>query len=471
VFIAILQLRAAIFDHGHLYLFIFYVALTWLVWLVKVGLASRYRPWTEPHQATTSVVIPVVDEPLDLFRDVLSRIVEQRPTQTLVVINGPRNPQLEAVCAEFAPDVSWTWTPIAGKRNAVRVGVEHSEGEIVLLVDSDTVWTPGTLDELLKPFADARVGGATTRQRILGAERSFLTRWADWMENTRAQYSMPAQSVLGAVGCLPGRTIAFRRSILVDVMEDFMTARFLGVFLEVSDDRTLTNLTLKKGYRTVYQSTSLCYTDAPLQLRKLLKQQLRWSRGSQYNTMRMLPWMLRHTPVLAFFFVSDIIMPILLFTILIAWVLRRQQGTDVNLYIGLLQAEGRPWMLAAIVATTVLLSALSMSVRQLRHIEERPVDLFWMPVYILFSTLFLMPIRAYGFLRLGHVGGWGTRTAAYSADQGLDAPASTLPTTSTTTSPPRTLLPLVSGDPRALVPYLLVTALVPLGVLYDTLVH
>ena len=471
MFIAILQLRAAIFDHGHLYLFIFYVALTWLVWLVKVGLASRYRPWTEPHQATTSVVIPVVDEPLDLFRDVLSRIVEQRPTQTLVVINGPRNPQLEAVCAEFAPDVSWTWTPIAGKRNAVRVGVEHSEGEIVLLVDSDTVWTPGTLDELLKPFADARVGGATTRQRILGAERSFLTRWADWMENTRAQYSMPAQSVLGAVGCLPGRTIAFRRSILVDVMEDFMTARFLGVFLEVSDDRTLTNLTLKKGYRTVYQSTSLCYTDAPLQLRKLLKQQLRWSRGSQYNTMRMLPWMLRHTPVLAFFFVSDIIMPILLFTILIAWVLRRQQGTDVNLYIGLLQAEGRPWMLAAIVATTVLLSALSMSVRQLRHIEERPVDLFWMPVYILFSTLFLMPIRAYGFLRLGHVGGWGTRTAAYSADQGLDAPASTLPTTSTTTSPPRTLLPLVSGDPRALVPYLLVTALVPLGVLYDTLVH
>lgn len=420
MFIAILQLRAAVLDHGHLYLFVFYVALTWLVWLLKVALASRYRPWTEPHEATTSVVIPVVDEPLDLFRDVLARIVEQQPTQTLVVINGPRNPQLEAVCAEFAPAVAWTWTPIAGKRNAVRVGVEHCVGDIVLLVDSDTVWTPGTLDELLKPFADERVGGVTTRQRILAAERSFYTRWADWMENSRAQYSMPAQSVLGAVGCLPGRTIAFRRSILVDVMEDFMTQRFLGVFLEVSDDRTLTNLTLKKGFRTVYQSTSLCYTDAPLQLRKLLKQQLRWSRGSQYNTLRMLPWMLRHTPVLAFFFVSDIVMPMLLSTILIAWVLRRQQGTDVNLYVGLLQAEGRPWMLPAIVAITVLMSALSMTVRQLRHIEERPVDLFWMPVYILFSTVFLMPIRAYGFLRLGHVGGWGTRAAAYSADQQLD---------------------------------------------------
>lgn len=467
MFIAILQLRHALTDHGHLYLFIFYVALTWLVWLAKIALANRYRPWRTPVDVTTSVVIPVVDEPLDLFRDVLHRIVEQQPTETIVVINGPRNPELEAVCEEFAPHVVWTWTPIAGKRNAVMVGVERCIGEIVLLVDSDTIWTPGALPELMKPFADQSVGGVTTRQRILQPERSFYTRWADWLENTRAQYSMPAQSVLGSVGCLPGRTIAFRRSILVDVMDDFMNARFLGVFLEVSDDRTLTNLTLKKGFRTVYQSTSLVYTDAPLQLRKLLKQQLRWSRGSQYNTLRMLPWMLRHTPMLAFFFVSEIVMPLLLFTILFAWVIRMANHTDINLYAGLLDVEGRPWMILAIVTITVLVSAVSMTMRQLRHIEERPVDLFWMPVFVLFSTLFLMPIRAFGFIRLGHVGGWGTRTAAYSADQAETGPPSpAAPTTASRSSRPTPKLPaLVSGDPRALIPYLLVSALVPLGVL------
>lgn len=466
MFIALLQLRHALTEHGHLYLFIFYVALTWVVWLAKVGLAARYRPWRAPYACTTSVVIPVVDEPLDLFRDVLRRIVEQGPTETVVVINGPRNPDLERVCEEFAPHVQWTWTPIAGKRNAVKVGVERCSGEIVLLVDSDTVWTPGTLPELVKPFADKAIGGVTTRQRILEPERSFYTRWADWMENTRAQYSMPAQSVLGSVGCLPGRTIAFRRSILVEVMDDFMNQRFLGVFLEVSDDRTLTNLTLKKGFRTVYQSTSLCYTDAPLQIRKLLKQQLRWSRGSQYNTLRMLPWMLRHTPVLAFFFVSDIVMPMLLTTILVAWCIRWWNGSDVNLYAGLLNASGRPWMLPGIVAITMLLSALGMTIRQLRHIEERPRDLLWLPAYVLFSTAFLMPIRAYGFLRLGHVGGWGTRAAAYSADQAGDAATpSTVPAGGPTRSRP--LPALVSGDPRGLIPYLLVTALVPLGVLYD----
>ena len=124
-------------------------------------------------------------------------------------------------------------------------------------------------------------------------------------------------------------------------------------------------------------------------------------------------------------------------------------------------------MLPGIVAITMLLSALGMTIRQLRHIEERPRDLLWLPVYVLFSTVFLMPIRAYGFLRLGHVGGWGTRAAAYSADQAGE-PAST-PSSVPAGRPSRSrpLPALVSGDPRGLVPYLLVTALVPLGVLYD----
>ena len=86
----------------------------------------------------------------------------------------------------------------------MKIGTEMSRGEITVLVDSDTVWTDGTLPELVKPFADAAVGGVTTRQRILEPERSWITRWADWLENTRALYSMPAQSALGQVGCLPG---------------------------------------------------------------------------------------------------------------------------------------------------------------------------------------------------------------------------------------------------------------------------
>ena len=283
VFIFLLQLRHMLGDNSEWYLFVVFSALVWFAWAIKVLFSRQYRPYTADHDVTTTVVVPVVDEPEDLFRDVLTRIVHQGPDEVLVVINGARSAVLERVCDELAPHVRWVHTAVAGKRNAIRIGVELARGDVVVLVDSDTVWTPGTLRELVKPFADERVGGVTTRQRILDPTRSWITRWMDWLENTRSLYSMPAQSALGQVGCLPGRTIAFRRSILRSVMEPFMTARFLGVFLEISDDRTLTNLTLKKGYRTVYQHTSLVYTDAPLRLGKLFRQQLRWARGSQYN--------------------------------------------------------------------------------------------------------------------------------------------------------------------------------------------
>lgn len=472
MFIGLLQIRHSLTGHTRMYLFSFFVLLTWLIWLIKVVLSRQYKPWTEPYLTTTSVVIPVVDEPLDLFREVLQRIVEQGPTQILVVINGRRNVQLEEVCAEFAPAVEWDWTPIAGKRNAVMVGVAQSVGEVVLLVDSDTIWTEGTLPELLKPFADPGVGGVTTRQRILQPGRTFLTRWADWLENSRALYSMPAQSVLGTVGCLPGRTIAFRRAILDRVMDDFMRQQFLGVFLEVSDDRTLTNLTLKQGFRTVYQSTSLVYTDAPTELRKLVKQQYRWARGSQYNTLRMLPWMLGHAPLLAFFFVADIAMPFLWLCSAIAWAIRTSHHTGDNLYLGMLGSRQHAFV--AIIVLTVLTSTLAMCLRQSRHLTEVPNDFFWMPFYIMFSTLVLMPIRLYGFIRLGHVGGWGTRanaftsTAAESAEIAQDAiahPGSVL----VKPAPAPIKHHVTEGDPRGLVPYLIAAAILIAGVRYDIL--
>ena len=415
MFVFLLQMRHTLEDGGPVYLFAVFSTIVWVIWIIKVVLSRRYRPWTAEHATTASVVVPVVDEPVELFHEVLRRIVDQEPHETIVVINGPANPALEQVCQQL-PAVTWVWTPIAGKRNAVRVGTEMATGEIVVLVDSDTVWTDRTLSELVKPFIDRRIGGVTTRQRILDYRRSLITRWADWLENSRALYSMPAQSVLGQVGCLPGRTIAFRREILIRAMPEFLSGRFLGVFLEVSDDRTLTNLTLREGYRTAYQSTSLVYTDAPLSWRTLFKQQLRWSRGSQYNTLRMLPWMVSHAPLLAVFFLVDIILPFLLLGVMIGWAYRYATGTGINFYAAFLETYGVGSGVLRVVVLMIVISALSMGVRQLRHLAERPMDIFWMPVFVLVSSLFLMPIRLLGFFRLAHAGSWGTRANAYTAE-------------------------------------------------------
>jgi hyaluronan synthase len=406
-----LQVRD-LFVHGRVHLFIAFTLFVWLLWAIRAGLSVSYRPWTEPVNLTASVVVPVVDEPASLFREVLARINRQQPHEVIVVINGPRNEALERVCNEAGVD--WVHTPKAGKRPAVRIGVERSTGEITVLVDSDTLWTDDTLSELLKPFADPRVGGVSTRQRILAPDRSLLTHWADWMEAIRGAYAMPAMSRLGMVGCLPGRTIAFRRKILAPRMDDFSNQLFLGVFLEISDDRTLTNYALMDGWRTVYQSTSLVYTDTPTSIRKMLRQQYRWSRGSQYNTLRMSGWMARRARALFFLFWADVLVPFLLAGVIFGWIWRIATNSGSDIYKPFLDTVGHgPLSIALLVVVVVASTMLSMAVRQRRFFDDHPQDILRLPIYLVLNLVALLPVRLVGFFRMAKVSGWGTRPSGY----------------------------------------------------------
>jgi hypothetical protein len=92
LFTFLLQLRETL-QHGHpLHLFTIFVGTVWILWAVKILLSCRYRPRTAPYRLPASVVIPVVDEPLELFRELLRRIGEQAPDETIAVINGPATP-------------------------------------------------------------------------------------------------------------------------------------------------------------------------------------------------------------------------------------------------------------------------------------------------------------------------------------------------------------------------------------------
>jgi hyaluronan synthase len=403
-------------TRGEFYPFAAFMTIVWVLWVIRLVLLRRYTPWRRAFDITTSVVIPVADEPAELFREVLQRIAKQDPAEVIVVINGPRNEPLEEVCDDCG--VRWFWTDRAGKRNAVRIGVEAAAGEIIVLVDSDTIRTDRTLSELVKPFRNPQIGGVTTRQRILNPHRSVLTRWADWLESVRCEYSMPAMSVIGTVGCLPGRTIAFRRKILVECMDRFLTEKFLGVFIEVSDDRTLTNYTLMAGYKTVYQSTSLVYTDAPTKLSKLVRQQYRWARGSQYNTLRMMPWMVREARFLALFYAVDILVPFVLLGTFAAWLdVMLTHHARPEIY-GQLPLPAQPAKSLGVIFISALgLSLVSVSLRFGRHFAYRPRDLLYLPIFMVINTCVLLPVRMVGFFRCAHNASWGTREEAFAGER------------------------------------------------------
>jgi cellulose synthase/poly-beta-1,6-N-acetylglucosamine synthase-like glycosyltransferase len=380
--------------------FMAFFAYVWLLWLLKTVSARRYRPWIgDAPTLTTTVIVPVYNEPEPVFRRSLSSVRANGPTEIIVVVDGG-DEHVAAVAADYADRV--LLVPKAGKRPAIAAGLNASDPQtdIVLVLDSDTVWHPEALEEMLKPFADERVGGVTPRQSIFDVGSNLVRRFADWLEDLRYHITVPAQSAFGQVGCLAGRTIAYRRVAFEPAVERLVAQQLFGLSLHVGDDRVLTNELLRNGWRTVYQSTALVTTDAPSDWPTFWKQQLRWGRSSQRETLLSLRWLWRR-PVAFASFATDIATPFALYAVAAVAVAHALSGkgspTGLSLWLEL------PLGYAGMVA--------SIGLRQIPHFRRVPRDAALLPLFVLALTFLMVPIRIAAFATMLHQG-WGSRPTA-----------------------------------------------------------
>jgi len=374
-----------------------FFAYVWLLWTAKALAARRYRPSTaSPEGLRTSVLVPVYDEPEDIWRRALASVVANRPSELIAVVDGG-DAGIARIAVEYCDRV--LRIPKAGKRAAIAAGLRASDPDtdVVVVLDSDTVWTPGALTELLRPFADPAVGGVTPRQAVFEPGGNAVRRLADWIEDVRYHLTVPAQSVFGQVGCLAGRTIAYRRAAFEPAVERLVAQTVLGTRQHVGDDRVLTNELLRNGWRTVYQSTALVETDAPSEWPRFWRQQLRWGRSSQRETLLSLPWLWRK-PVAFVCFGTDIVTPFALYAVVglaVAHALRGDSGT-----------AGLPLALELPLAYAGML--VSIGLRQIPRLRRAPQDLRRLPLFVLQITFVMVPLRIAAFATMFHQG-WSTR--------------------------------------------------------------
>jgi hyaluronan synthase len=390
--------------------FMAFFGYAWVLWAAKVLTARRYRPSVADTAAVSAtVLVPVYREPEALFRRCLSSIRAQNPVELIAIVDGG-DPDLAAVAGEYCDQV--VRIPKLGKRAAIAAGnrVSDPRTDVVVVVDSDTVWAPDTLSEMLRPFADPRVGGVTPRQAIFDADGNAVRRLANWLEDLRYHMTVPAQSVFGQVGCLAGRTIAYRRVAFEPAVERLVTQTILGVPQHVGDDRVLTGELLRTGWRTVYQSTALVMTDAPNRWRTFWRQQLRWGRSSQRETLLSLRWLWQR-PVACTCFATDIVTPFALYAVLVAAAAHGIHG------------DGRPGGLSPALEVGVGYAGMVVSIglRQLPHFRRVPRDVARLPVFVLQLTFVMVPIRILAFATMLHQG-WATRPSAAPRSVGHEAP-------------------------------------------------
>ncbi len=388
----------------------------WMLWGLKALAARRYRPWTGTSERplSTTVLVPVFNEPEHLFRRALASVRANGPSELIVVVDGG-DVEVAAVAADYCDRV--LRIPKSGKRMAIAAGLQASDPDtdIVFVLDSDTVWAPGAMAEMLRPFSDPRVGGVTPRQAIFDVGENPVRRLAAWIEDIRYHLTVPAQSVFGQVGCLAGRTIAYRRTAFEPAVERLVAQRVFGVPQHVGDDRVLTNELLRNGWRTVYQSTALVTTDAPSDWRTFWRQQLRWGRSSQRETLLSLRWLWRR-PVAFVCFATDIVTPFALYAVAAFAVVHATRGGG----------DPTALPLAAELPLAYLGMLTSIGLRQLGHVRRTRRDLRRLPLFVLQLTFVMVPIRIAAFATMFHQD-WSSRPAVVPALRA--APEAPLPET------------------------------------------
>jgi hyaluronan synthase len=364
----------------------------WSIWVIKRTSAFFYKPKLGHYQASVSIVTPVYNEDPNWFLKALKSWAENKPLEIIAVIDYTDKNCIE-VFKKFSTNKSnakLIITKIPGKREALATGIKEAKGEILALVDSDTIWTKDTLKNGIIPFSDPKMGGVATKQIVDNpktfAQKIFAIRLAQ-----RYWDDVPFLAKVGnQIVCLSGRTAFYRREALLPVVDKMVNDFFMGEKVISGEDKKLTYLIEENGWKTTFQSNSVVYTKGEPKLSNFIKQQIRWTRNSWRNDLTALfsGWVFKY-PIFAFYLIDRALQP---FFLLIS---------PIYFAISLIY---QIWISVIIILIWWLVSRL---VKIYPYLKQYPKDIVILPFYVLFNFLTAY-IRIYSLFSV-NTQGWITR--------------------------------------------------------------
>lgn len=158
-----------------------------------------------------------------------------------------------------------------GKATALKTGFDAVSHEIVVSLDADTQFTPDTIAELVRPFADPQVAAVSGRARV-GNAKTLVARFQSLEYTCGFNLDRRAYHLLNCITVVPGAVSAFKKS------EVFAAG---GISTDtLAEDTDLTLSLHKRGLKICYAPKAVAWTEAPETIRAFAKQRFRWAFGT-----------------------------------------------------------------------------------------------------------------------------------------------------------------------------------------------
>lgn len=256
--------------------------------LSRFVFAAFYRPPREvEYTPTVAIVVPAFNEGEAVVRTIDACLALDYPrelVEVVVVDDGSTDdtwPRMQAAAASYPPGAvrCLTLGTNQGKRAAMAEGIRHTTAEVLVFVDSDSVPGADAVRLLVQGLADPAVGAVAGLTYARNIEDNLLTQMQGARYYVSYQLLKAAESTLGAVACCSGCFAAYRREAVLPVLQRWEQQTWFGMECTYGDDRSLTNMLLRTGWRTIFDNRAEAWTDVPTTYRKFFKQQLRWKKS------------------------------------------------------------------------------------------------------------------------------------------------------------------------------------------------
>ncbi len=218
-----------------------------------------------------SVIVPAYNEDKVIRTTIEALIHADYPDKEIIVVDDGSKDDTLSIAMEYKDRIKVLHKENGGKASALNMALLYCTGEIIVIVDADTITSKSGLKYLARSMADEDVvavaGNVKIRNKV-----NWIT-WCQALEYLSGiQIMRRGLDYFGAIYIVPGALGAFRKSKLIEA----------GTYHKdtLVEDFDATMKVLRSGMIVEGSNKSIAYTQAPQTFIDFYKQRKRWYRGN-----------------------------------------------------------------------------------------------------------------------------------------------------------------------------------------------
>lgn len=221
-----------------------------------------------------SVIVPAHNEEQVIERSIQSLLEQRYDKKEIIVVDDGSTDGTYHIANEFALKglikLIHRDSSSGKKATALNHGIIFAQGDIIVTIDADTVLEPMSLQKLVEPFSDPKVGAVAGNVRVLN-QANLLSKLEAYEYMLSMEMGRRFQAISKMLMIIPGATGAFRLNLVKSIgLYDTDT---------ITEDFDITTKIHKTGMSVKFASDAIGWTTVPDTWEKWLKQRIRWTTG------------------------------------------------------------------------------------------------------------------------------------------------------------------------------------------------